>query len=188
MFLGCWHFRFVPQADSRCSFDHLVGAKQQRLWNGEVRSRVFAVLSKTRVSAYCARGRTSDRATARSQSGIPYRRPSFSSLGPACSARFLSDASRPTSRRGRAAPQARPASLGHGRRAEPDILKCCCMSIGKLQPFLEEFDLIPVGIGDINGQAIHAIVQLIEEFDLCSLKALSDGPHTRHAERHVVDL
>jgi hypothetical protein len=72
----------------------------------------FAVWSEMRVSAYRARGRISDRATARSQSGIPYRRPSFSSLGPASSARILSDASRPTSHRSRASPRARPASLG----------------------------------------------------------------------------
>src|ERR1019366_7099229 len=61
------------------------------------------------------RGRTSGRATGRSLSGIPYRRPSASSPGPASSARFLSGASRPTSLRSRASPRARPASLEHGR-------------------------------------------------------------------------
>src|ERR1700731_4244372 len=84
----------------------------------------------------------------------------------------------------------RAASLiGPGRAVNgADLIRLQPILIGKLQPLLEELDLVPVGIGDVDGQAIDAIVQLVEELDLCGLEALRDGAHTRDAERHVIDL
>src|SRR6266567_1905543 len=61
-------------------------------------------------------------------------------------------------------------------------------SIRELHAFLKELDLVAIRIGDVDGQAIDAIVQLIEELDLRGFEAPSDATHVADAKGHVIDL